>query len=65
MAIHSEKTIRERELGGISKMTLHRWRKDGFPDPIVINGRNYYSDEHLEKDIPASFLKRKMEERHA
>ena len=30
-------------LGGISNMTLWRWRRDfsDFPRPIVINGRNY------------------------
>lgn len=62
MAIYPKKTVRKREFGGTSKMTLHRWRKDGFPDSIVINGRNYYSDKHLVNEIPA-FLKKKMGER--
>lgn len=34
-----------RALGGKSKMTIHRWRKNPklkFPKPKDINGRNYY-----------------------
>lgn len=30
-------------MGGISDMTVWRWRKDGLlPQPIVIRKRNYY-----------------------
>lgn len=31
-------------LGGVSEMTVRRWRKkfQDFPRPIVINGQNYY-----------------------
>ena len=32
-----ERKLREEQLGGISKMTLYRWRQDGFPAPSVIN----------------------------
>jgi predicted DNA-binding transcriptional regulator AlpA len=34
-----------------SQMTIWRWRKklDGFPKPIVINGRNYWSIAAVER----------------
>ena len=37
-------SVTARELaGGISAMTLWRWRKAGLiPDPIAIRGRNYW-----------------------
>jgi hypothetical protein len=44
--------VRQDELGGISAMTEYRWWKLGFPRPMKINGRNYYSGEQLNVDIP-------------
>lgn len=36
-------TEARRLAGGISDMTLWRWRKAGvIPDPLVIRGRNYW-----------------------
>ena len=35
----------------ISSMTRYRWQKSlnlGFPEPVVINGRKYWSIEDLE-----------------
>jgi hypothetical protein len=37
--------------GGVSKMTLHRWRHDpnlGFPQPEPIRSRNYWRIEQLD-----------------
>lgn len=37
-------------LGGVSKMTVHRWLADdalGFPHPIQISGRNYWKRRAL------------------
>ncbi|MBT6582972.1 MAG: transcriptional regulator [Gammaproteobacteria bacterium] len=55
--------------GGISTMTLHRWRnanspKIPFPPPIRINGRNYspenglvdYVQAQAEADKPANII---------
>jgi len=39
-------------------MTLHRWRKDGFPQPYVINKRNYWTSAQIEQDIPAWFQRK-------
>ena len=62
MKLYSEKTVREEDLGGISKMTVNRWiRFDGFPPPKKINGRNFYTDQQRETVIPA-YLKRKIGE---
>lgn len=34
--------------GGISDMTLYRWRKDqGFPKPLSIGGRNYFDVQEV------------------
>ena len=55
MTYTPERKLREECLGGISKMTLYRWRKDGFPEPCVINKRNYWTDKQIEQDIPAWF----------
>ena len=54
----SERQLREHQLGGISKMTLYRWRKDGFPEPHVINKRNYWTNKQIEQDIPAWFQRK-------
>jgi hypothetical protein len=61
MRLTPERKVREQELGGISKMTLNRWRKDGFPSPVVINNRNYFTEQQLRKDIPA-YLAKKISE---
>lgn len=61
MLFTPERKLREERLGGISKMTLYRWRKDGFPEPCVINKRNYWTAEQIEHDIPA-WLERKIAE---
>lgn len=53
-----ERKLREEQLGGISKMTLYRWRKDGFPQPYVINKRNYWTAAQIEQDIPAWFQRK-------
>ena len=37
---------------GVSSMTLYRWQRDptlGFPNPIEINGRRYWYEQHLQK----------------
>jgi predicted DNA-binding transcriptional regulator AlpA len=38
------------KLGGISRMTLRRWRANfpDFPEPITINGRNYFDVAELD-----------------
>jgi hypothetical protein len=47
-------TARAREkLGGISEMTFWRWRHSAspehpFPEPVCINGRNYFWNNELE-----------------
>ena len=61
MRLTPERKVREQELGGISKMTLNRWRKDGFPSPVVINNRNYFTERQLREDIPA-YLAKKISE---
>lgn len=34
--------------GGISDMTLYRWRKDqAFPKPLSIGGRNYFDVQEV------------------
>jgi len=34
---------------GIARVTLWRWlRDDKFPNPITVNGRNYWRQEALE-----------------
>lgn len=41
--------VRER-CGGISEMTLWRWRHDpdlDFPIPVTIRGRNFYDDDEI------------------
>ena len=58
MSYIPERKLREEQLGGISKMTLHRWRKDGFPEPHVINKRNYWTNEQIERDIPKCFQRK-------
>ena len=58
MSYIPERKLREEQLGGISKMTLHRWRKDGFPEPHVINKRNYWTSEQIERDIPKWFQRK-------
>lgn len=40
--------------GGISEMTLWRWRKDprlNFPEPVTIRGRNFYDDDEVTEFI--------------
>jgi predicted site-specific integrase-resolvase len=33
----------QRRMGGVSSMTIHRWRLQGtLPTPVVINKRNYW-----------------------
>lgn len=35
-------------LGGVSDTTVWRWRAAGtLPDPVSINGRNYYRESEL------------------
>ena len=58
MSYIPERKLREERLGGISKMTLYRWRKDGFPEPCVINKRNYWTAEQIEQDIPEWFSRK-------
>ena len=37
-----------RMFGGVSNMTLLRWRQKGtLPEPIVINRRNYYRESDI------------------
>lgn len=37
-----------RMFGGVSNMTLFRWRQNGtLPEPIVINRRNYYRESDI------------------
>ena len=39
-----------RRLGGISDMTVWRWRKEGIlPPPTVIRGRNYWPASVIER----------------
>jgi len=49
--LHPSKQIRE-ECGNISTMTEYRWWQRGFPRPIKINGRNYYTSKQREIIIP-------------
>ncbi len=56
LKLTAEKEMRA-DFGNISKMTLNRWYKKGFPRPLVINGRNYWTGEQLENDIPEWFEK--------
>jgi hypothetical protein len=43
------------ELGGVSRMTIHRWDRDprmielGFPARVMLNGRGYRSRQQTEK----------------
>jgi hypothetical protein len=48
-----EPKVRAEILGNISQMTITRWKNDGFPQPMKIRGRNYYSQQQVERDIPA------------
>ena len=61
MRLTQERKVREQQLGGISKMTLYRWRKDGFPSPVMINNRNYFTEKQLLEEIPA-YLAKKISE---
>lgn len=41
-----------RMLGGVSDMTLYRWREAGtLPQPIVIHRRNYYRRSEIDAMI--------------
>ena len=44
--------VRKNFLGGISAMTEYRWWQRGFPRPKKVNGRNYYTTEQVEIEIP-------------
>lgn len=42
---------RNRKLGGIHKITLHRWLRSealGFPDPVTINGRHFFVESEID-----------------
>jgi predicted DNA-binding transcriptional regulator AlpA len=40
----NQRTVRDR-CGGVSDMTIHRWRKAGIlPEPVQINGRNFWPE---------------------
>lgn len=50
MSYETARQIRQR-FGGISDMTLWRWLNDdrlGFPQPLVINRRRYFSVADVE-----------------
>lgn len=49
--LYPSKQIRE-ECGNISPMTEYRWWQDGFPKPVKIRGRNYYTEEQRTDLIP-------------
>lgn len=39
-----------RELGGITRVTLWRWRQDGLlPEPVTMRGRNYWRQSVIEQ----------------
>jgi predicted DNA-binding transcriptional regulator AlpA len=49
----NQRTVRDR-CGGVSDMTIHRWRKAGIlPEPVRINSRNFW---------PESVIRRLMKE---
>ena len=50
--IYPAKQIRE-ENGHISPMTEWRWWQAGFPRPIKIRGRNFYTSQQRDEEIPA------------
>ena len=38
------------ELGGITRTTLWRWRREGvLPEPVQIRGRNYWRQSVIER----------------
>ena len=44
----SQRDVRRR-IGGVSNMTVHRWRKIGIlPAPVVIAGRNYWHEHQID-----------------
>jgi predicted site-specific integrase-resolvase len=51
--VHSDVLMNARTvrttLGGVTGMTLHRWMRAGIlPQPIKINGRNYWRESDVE-----------------
>jgi predicted DNA-binding transcriptional regulator AlpA len=51
-------SIVQRELGGVSKMTIFRWTRDptlNFPPPVRIKSRNYRSRRALD-DFKAKLM---------
>lgn len=42
-----------KKFGNVSTMTIHRWLKKGFPPPTKVMGRNFWTTEQVENDIPA------------
>jgi predicted DNA-binding transcriptional regulator AlpA len=38
----------KRRLGGVSDMTIHRWRERGIlPDPVKIGARNFWRENDI------------------
>jgi hypothetical protein len=54
---YPSKVIREK-CGGWSAMTEYRNWQRGFPKPEKINGRNYYTQQQVDVDIPEWFERR-------
>ena len=61
MIIYPAKQIRK-ENGDISAMTEWRWWQAGFPRPIKIRGRNFYTDKQRDEEIPAWIEEQSREE---
>jgi hypothetical protein len=67
MTIKEDKLITSRAMrelfGGVSLMTLYRWRKDpklNFPEPVKIRDRNYWAYEQALETKRRLFAARKL-----
>ena len=53
--IYKAKVCRQ-DWGDISPMTEWRWQQQGFPKPIKINGKNYYTHSQRFEEAPRWIL---------
>ena len=48
--------------GDISPMTEWRWQQQGFPKPMKINGKNYYTHTQRFEEAPKWILKHSQQQ---
>ena len=59
--LYPAKQIRK-ENGNISPMTEWRWWQVGFPRPKKIRGRNFYTSQQRDEEIPEWIERQSSEE---